>query len=76
MMVKKVVKINESQLRRMIAESVEQVLDNETNEAYEFERLWKEFEDWIDSYNQTDYPTSYSQKDIARFFYFEGKKRQ
>ena len=68
------IKINESQLRQIIAESVEQALDAETNEAYEFERLWEEFEDWMDSYNQSDYPTSYSQKDIAKFFYFEGKK--
>ena len=42
-------KINESDLRRMIAESVEQIL----NDGDEFEQLWDEFEDWMDSYNQS-----------------------
>lgn len=69
-----VIRLNEAQLRQIIKESVEQVLNNEADETLEFERLWEEFEDWMDSYNQSDYPTSYSPKDIAKFFYFEGKK--
>lgn len=73
---KKVVRINERQLRRMIAESIEQALGGETNEAYEFERLWEEFEDWMDSYSQSDYPTSYTNKDIARHFYELGLKNR
>lgn len=75
-MKKNVVKINESQLRRIIAESIEQALGSETNEDYEFERLWEEFEDWMDSYNQSDYPTSYTNKDIARHFYELGLKNR
>ncbi len=67
---KKTIKINESDLRRMIAESVEQVL----NGGDEFEQLWEEFEDWMDSYSQADYPTSYTMKDVARHFYELGKK--
>ena len=67
---KKTFKINESDLRRMIAESVEQIL----NDGDEFEQLWDEFEDWMDSYNQSDYPTSYTMKDVARHFYELGKK--
>lgn len=73
-MKKNVVKINESQLRKIIAESVQQVLGNEANEVDEFERYWEEFEDWMDSYNQTDYPTCYGPKQIARHFYELGKK--
>ena len=69
---KKTIKINENDLRRMIAESVEQVL----NGGDEFERLWEEFEDWMDSYNQSDYPTSYTNKDIARHFYELGLKNR
>lgn len=71
-MKRKVVRINESQLRRMIAESIEQAL----NGGDEFERLWEEFEDWMDSYNQSDYPTSYTNKDIARHFYELGLKNR
>ena len=67
---KKTFKINESDLRRMIAESVEQIL----NGGDEFEQLWDEFEDWMDSYSQSDYPTSYTMKDVARHFYELGKK--
>lgn len=69
-MKKNVVKINESQLRKMIVEGVKQVL----NGGDEFEQLWEEFEDWMDSYNQLDYPTSYTMKDVARHFYELGKK--
>lgn len=39
-----------------------------------FEMYWKEFEDWVDSYDQSDYPTSYTPKNIARHFYELGKK--
>ncbi len=67
---KNTIKINESQLRKMIAESVKQVL----NGGDEFEQLWEEFENWMDSYNQSDYPTSYTMKDVARHFYELGKK--
>lgn len=67
---KKTFKINENDLRRMIAEGVEQAL----NGGDEFEQLWEEFEDWMDSYNQSDYPTSYTMKDVARHFYELGKK--
>ena len=73
-MKKNVVKISESQLRKIIAESVQQVLGNEANEVDEFERYWEEFEDWMDSYNQADYPTCYGPKQIARHFYELGKK--
>lgn len=69
---KQIIKINESQLRKMIVESVKQVL----NGGDEFEQLWEEFEDWMDSYNQSDYPTSYTMKDVARHFYELGKKGQ
>lgn len=69
---KKVIRINENDLRRMIAEGVEQVL----NGCDDFERLWEEFEDWMDSYDQTDYPTSYTNKDIARHFYELGLKNR
>jgi hypothetical protein len=69
-MKKNVVKINESQLRKMIAEGVKQAL----NGGDEFEQLWEEFEDWMDSYNQADYPTCYGPKQIARHFYELGKK--
>ena len=69
---KKVVRINENDLRRMIMEGVEQVL----NGCDDFERLWEEFEDWMDSYDQTDYPTSYTNKDIARHFYELGLKNR
>ena len=67
---KKIIKINENDLRRIIMESVGQVL----NGGDEFEQLWEEFEDWMDSYNQSDYPTSYTMKDVARHFYELGKK--
>ena len=67
---KQTIKISESDLRRMIAESVEQLL----NGGDEFEQLWEEFEDWMDSYSQADYPTSYTMKDVARHFYELGKK--
>ena len=71
-MKKQIIKLNEIQLRKMIMEGVEQVL----NGGDEFERLWKEFEDWMDSYNQSDYPTSYTNKDIARHFYELGLKNR
>ena len=67
-----VIRLSESQLRQLIKESVEQVL----NGGDEFEQLWEEFEDWMDSYNQSDYPTSYTMKDVARHFYELGKKGQ
>lgn len=35
----------------------------------DFEEHWREFEDWADSYNTADYPTAYTRKDIARYFY-------
>lgn len=34
----------------------------------DFEEYWREFEEWIDTYNTTDYPTTYTRKDIARHF--------
>ena len=67
-----VIRLSESQLRQLIKESVERAL----NGGDEFERLWEEFEDWMDSYNQSDYPTSYTMKDVARHFYELGKKGQ
>ena len=69
---KKVVRINENDLRRMIMEGIEQVL----NGGDDFERLWEVFEDWMDSYDQTDYPTSYTMKDVARHFYELGLKNR
>lgn len=45
-------------------------------EADAFERYWEEFEDWMDSYDQSDYPTSYTNKDIARHFYELGLKNR
>ena len=69
---KQTIKISGSDLRRMIAESVEQLL----NGGDEFEQLWEEFEDWMDSYSQADYPTSYTMKDVARHFYELGKKHE
>lgn len=37
-----------------------------------FEEHWNEFEDWVESYDQSDYPTSYTPKMIARHFFEYG----
>lgn len=34
-----------------------------------FEKEWCEFEDWMESYITSDYPTYYAPKEIARHFY-------
>lgn len=42
------------------------------------EKLEKEidrFEDWMETYNQADYPTSFTTRDIARHFYELGCRR-
>lgn len=35
----------------------------------DFEKEWDEFEDWVESYITSDYPTYYAPKEIARHFY-------
>lgn len=35
----------------------------------DFEEEWEKFEDFVESYNQSDYPTCYEPKQIARHFY-------
>lgn len=35
----------------------------------DFEKEWDEFEDWMESYITSDYPTYYTPKSIARHFY-------
>jgi hypothetical protein len=39
----------------------------------DFEEEWDRFEDWVESYDQSDYPTCYEPKQIARHFYELGK---
>ena len=34
----------------------------------DFEEEWEKFNGWMETYNQSDYPTSYTTKDIARYF--------
>lgn len=55
-----------------LAEQVIDSLQQEQPEA-DFEEEWEKFEDWVESYNQSDYPTCYGPKQIARHFYELGK---
>lgn len=47
-------------------------LQQEQSEV-DFEKEWDEFEDWIESYITSDYPTYYTPKEIARHFYELGR---
>lgn len=40
----------------------------------DFEKEWDEFENWMESYITSDYPTYYGPKQIARHFYILGLK--
>lgn len=42
---------------------------SENKSKVDFEEEWEKFEDWVESYNQSDYPTCYEPKQIARHFY-------
>ena len=53
-------------------ESLEKSLSVEEPEL-DFEEEWDRFEDWAESYNQSDYPTCYEPKQIARYFFELGK---
>ena len=53
---------------------VKKKLQQEQSEI-DFEEEWEKFEDWVESYNQSDYPTCYGPKQIARHFYELGKKQ-
>ena len=55
---------------------MDRLTEDGNTEADAFERYWEEFEDWMDSYDQSDYPTSYTNKDIARHFYELGLKNR
>lgn len=52
-------------------DKVKAIIDHLQQEQQEvdFEEEWEEFNDWMNGYNQTDYPTCYGQKQIARHFY-------
>ncbi len=41
---------------------------SQEQQEVDLEKEWNEFEDWMETYNQADYPTSYTTRDIARHF--------
>jgi len=49
-------------------------LQQEQNEV-DFDKEWESFENWMESYNQSDYPTCYEPKQIACHFYKLGRKQ-
>ena len=55
---------------------MDRLTEDDNAEAEVFERYWEEFENWMDSYDQSDYPTSYTNKDIAWHFYQLGVKNR
>ena len=61
--------------RKMCSEIIDIItsLQQEQPEV-DLEKEWEEFEDWMESYNQSDYPTCYEPKQIARHFYELGLK--
>jgi len=60
-----------AELAEAVRVELNQLLDFIESRSQPSEDLEEEidrFEDWMETYNQTDYPTSYTTRDIARHF--------
>ena len=51
------------------AELLEAAKFQQEQQEVDFEEEWEKFEDWMESYDQSDYPTCYEPKQIARHFF-------